>query len=564
MNASSTTWRQYFLLLLLFAFIAVLALSPLYSNTFFPYLADFWNHVAMITHAKLALLEGQFPLRVAPIELNHWRYPQFQFYSPTSYTFAGIIYACLPTNNPFIAYKITILIALILGGLYFYRLSFWFVQFKPAALLATVIYLTSPYYLIVINLMGSFNEAIALGLLPAVLFYTLQCYYDAKTKTLLQVSLVWYVLATVHFITFFYSSILIFLLLLVATIRNHRHQWNLIYVGLSYGFGCILAMWYLGPILTLGKYFNITRTMSITEFFTPSLADLFSVSINLSPGIKDKLLGYRYAASQIHPNIGLPILFAIVFAFYLIITPHLTKRFSRSTYLSPFLLGLFFVAFIMVWSPFNFWEKLPTFLSMFQYSWRLLSQVTWIGALLFAWSILFFKQAFTPRITFLLLIILVISTASWLPVIKRPALDAQSFLKNPKLISRVDSYVLDPKKYTHFRNFSSSMLSVKEKNCHQQEINTICKIRTPTHIQSLVLPILYYPNMQKVILNGKEVPYQSVLYQKYLFISITPQIEKTNEVIVQFTGLPWANNTSRIGWCVWGVIFVLVSVRFLL
>lgn len=84
--------KQPLLLFLFYSFVAVGLLAPIAANDTIPGLADYVNHLAGIIEAKFALAEGQFPLRIAPFELNGFRYPLFQFYSPTTYTLAGTLY----------------------------------------------------------------------------------------------------------------------------------------------------------------------------------------------------------------------------------------------------------------------------------------------------------------------------------------------------------------------------------------------------------------------------------------------------------------------------------------
>jgi hypothetical protein len=219
--------RDRLLLLMLFGAIGAMILSNLSSNEQVPNLTSFFDNVAAIVQAKMALAQGQFPLRAAVYGFSDWHYPLFQFNSPTSYTLAGLIYRFICPNNPFIAFKLTIWCALLCGGIYMYRLVCWMCQSKPAAVLASIMYLTSPYYIIVINHLGDFNEAIALGILPAVVFYTLQRYFHpSENKTLLQTSLAWYLLATVHVITFFYTSAFVGLFILLLTVKNPKSSLN--------------------------------------------------------------------------------------------------------------------------------------------------------------------------------------------------------------------------------------------------------------------------------------------------------------------------------------------------
>ncbi len=305
-------------LLILFSLLAALILTPLTSNSFIPRDLDYQNHLIGVMEAKRALIEGQFPLRSA--HYQSWRYPLFQFYSPTSYTLAGLIYQWLTPGNPLIAEKILLWFLLVISGIYFYRLAYEFVRSRPAATLAAVAWLTMPYYLITINYIGALNEAAALSILPAVLFYTLQRYiHPADNKTLLKTALAWYLLITTHLVTAVTASFFVALLLFFMTCRSRK--WiNLLDVGVAYAFACFLAMWYLWPIASLHNEFLVSRSFDNNYFYDIYKvygADLFSLLGRLSAGVRNSD-GDISALSRIHPNLGLPVLFAATIALFML------------------------------------------------------------------------------------------------------------------------------------------------------------------------------------------------------------------------------------------------------
>src|ERR1700679_2631886 len=115
MEARSDAWSERIFLLVLFALLAALILTPLASNTMIPRDLDYQNHLVAIKEAKRALMEGQFPLRTGYYQ--GWRYPLFQFYSPTSHTLAGLIYQWLTPSNPLVAEKILLWSCLLVGGI---------------------------------------------------------------------------------------------------------------------------------------------------------------------------------------------------------------------------------------------------------------------------------------------------------------------------------------------------------------------------------------------------------------------------------------------------------------
>lgn len=693
MLVSMRSWRQRALFLLLLVAIATMLLGPIISNSFVPNVLDYVNHFHTIIQANMALHEGQFPLRIAPLEQLGWRYPLFQFYSPTSYTFAALIYQVSGFSSPFIVYKITLGCFLVIGGIYMFRLADWFVKSKPAALLASIVYLTAPYYIILIDHLAAFNEAIALGILPAALYYTLKCYHHGLTKKLfLQVGLVWYLLATTHLITFLYSLMFVAVFLLLNTCQNLNRWKNVCCVGLVAGFSCCLAMWYLAPIALISKYLwvggavgNQFAHFALFNQYSPAFSTLLSPAVGISPKAQPLSGDVGDLIATYHPSIGIPILIAVVVAIYMKLNQYISDK-KRFDYYFSALLILFLIAFLMIWSPIKFWAWLPSVFMVIQYSWRLLGQVMWIGAILFAWVICcLFKNKLDARHIVLGVLLVVLASSAWLTgskylyyspsseLLKTPQLvwNVQAYLINSQLyfksIDKVDSVLLpysvkdtsdeqltfqldghipfpwhliksavapvliieghqfrqakinsqqltaiingvtvgtfEPKsgsfrwvlplnavrrtikddqtpillalrllpikKETQFKvTFKkiildgllkpSETIGVDEvkSHCKQEKTSTICQVTSLKNTRLLELPILYYPNMLALTLNGHSVPYQSVLYEDKVIVGIKPVPGKLNTVVIQFRGFLWANRVSEVAWSFWGLFFV--------
>jgi hypothetical protein len=578
--------RDRLLLLMLFGAIGAMILSNLSSNEQVPNLTSFFDNVAAIVQAKMALAQGQFPLRAAVYGFSDWHYPLFQFNSPTSYTLAGLIYRFICPNNPFIAFKLTIWCALLCGGIYMYRLVCWMCQSKPAAVLASIMYLTSPYYIIVINHLGDFNEAIALGILPAVVFYTLQRYFHpSENKTLLQTSLAWYLLATVHVITFFYTSAFVGLFILLLTVKNPKSSLNLVDTLIAYLFGCLLALWYLGPVFMLQNYLNIDSMATNGEIFSayrPYLAHLLSPVQNILAGVK--VAGTEITGVPLlHPNLGFPLLFAVIVGVYSFFSPAKNDNtHPMKAWLSPLLL-IFGIAFLMVWTPINIWQWLPHSFMIGLYSWRLLGQVIWIGALLFGLSVCwFFEDKLSVRHVVIGAFLIIAATSVWLIVPERSLVDLKisKLVKDPHEVSG-ENYLLNVQKNIMSINAidsvsakgsrGSSLYLNAEKtlavdktqpDCHLEQSTTVCHLKVPASINLIELPVLYYPDMLSIDVNGKSVSYSSVLYKNYIIAAITPQ-PGLNDITIDFRGLPWANSLSNMAWWLWLLFFAFVFLIYL-
>lgn len=564
------SYRQYALWFVFYACIAAALLSSIASISSVPDVMDYGNHIAAIIQAKIALTEGQFPLRIAPLEQDGWRYPFFQFYSPTSYLLSGFIYKWLTPTNPFIAYQFTLWCALIIGGMYMNRLAYWFVPSRSAAMLASVVYLTAPYNTIVINQIGGFNEAIALGILPAVLYYTLQRFYhSAESKTFLQAGLVWYCLATIHIITFIYTSFFVAIFLILIASQSREYWRNLVRFAIAYIYACCLAMWYLAPAALFSKYLIVSRTFNgnhISTLYHASIVSLLSPVRNISAAGKHTAM--IDIISQIHPNMGLPILLAVGICSYagLIQRPFIDRR---SIHWFVALWILFFIVVVTIASPVNFWKWLPPSVSMLQYSWRLLGQIMWIGALLFAWAIgwLCHNKLDVWHVV-LGVFLIIVSTNSWYPAAQKESHDIADIVAHPYLVTNSHVYLFDFVKYptdVHAVNNgsldSSRTLDVKQVRvgCQQKNEDTVCKINVATTIQVLELPILYYPNLLNITVNGKVVSYKSAHYQNRLIAAIVPEPGKMNVIKINFRGLWWANLISETSWGI-GLIFLIFLV----
>lgn len=433
---------QFGFVILFFSFVAVGLIAPIASDTNMVNLADYINHVAMLIQAKMALIQGQFPLRTAPLEQSGWQYPYYQFYAPTVYTIAGSVYRWLTPSNPLMAMKITIWGSLLCAGVMMTRLCYWFTKSLPAAMLGGVAYLAAPYFIMIVDQLGSLAEIMALSVVPVAVYYTLQrYYYPNRNKTLVQMTFVWYLLITMHLPTCFYTGFFVGLLLLIATFQHPAHFSNLIRVGVTIALASMMAMWFLAPVALLNKFLMIINTANSADYFVqfkPLLSTLLFPSAIFTSGSNSALISF-------HPSIGWPILLAVAVCGYAYFTHQSMTTPRAQQWLLPLLL-IFMVAFLLVWSPVNFWKVLPSVFMVGQRCWRVLAQVIWIGAILFSFATAYlFKEKLDLRHVMIGSLLIVMSAAAWFTEVK--TVDPASLYKNPKLIYNENAYVLNFEKY---------------------------------------------------------------------------------------------------------------------
>jgi len=345
--------------------------------------------------------------------------------------------------------------SLILAGLFMYRLAYWFTESKAASILAGMAYIASPYYVVVVSRLGNLCETLALALIPAVVYYSIQRFYHPDdNKNLALCALLWYLLITVHLVSFIYTSLFVGLLLLFFALQNKSLWRNLINVGIAYCFSLMLAAWFLAPVAAEQHYFMLSETYftgATLHYFHPILSHLLSPAALTSPHFASAL--YR-----LHPDIGWPILLAAGICIYGFFNQMKTGN-SKADRLLPLFIVLFALAFFMAWSPIDFWQWLPAPLLIAQYSWRLLSQVTWIGSLLFAWAVLMlYQQRMDLKLVVMGTFLIFIASSSWQPEIKYTSIKLDEFIKQPKLVYNENAYAINFSKNTQFVTDIDSML----------------------------------------------------------------------------------------------------------
>jgi hypothetical protein len=574
MKLHITLPRQQILVFMFFASVAAIMIAPFSFKSGIPDIMDYFNHLVGMIEAKMAFAQGQFPLRIAPQEQSQWGYPFFQFYAPSAYTFAAIVYRFLSPLNPLTAYDLSLWIALIVGGIYMYRLSYCLVKSRPAAGMSSIVYLASPYYMIVINHMCDLIEGIALGVIPVFIFYAIKRFQNPwSIKTFCQLSLVTYLLATIHVISFVYTSMFTLTLLFLMTLKNFNLWKNFLSVIVSYVFAWLLAAWFFAPVLLYKKYLNIEAFYgNLKDFdrYQISWKSLFYPFESVITGVPNHQ-GLIDSILQVHPNIGVPILFAALVCVYIVV-----KNFSQKNVLQnraqdflPSLLVLFFASIIMILSPFNFWHYLPKAFLVCQYSWRMLAQTIWIGALLFAIAMSYmFKNKLKMSHAAGGIFIILLAGGSWFATPERNYLHVKIpvVASHPQLLWNANAYGMNEDKIKYLARDTSFAYSDKldpkqtDMYCSHEGSSVVCQVEAQPTLLLIELPQLYYPDLLSITDNGQPVFYTSVLYRDRVVAAIAPK-PGGNTIRMRFRGVVWANQLSQLAWGFWLLLFLFGVIK---
>lgn len=408
--------------------IALALLAPMASSTIVPSAPDHVNHLGIIVQAKMGLSEGQFPLRIAPWQHEGMRYPEFQFYAVTPYMFTGLLYKIISPTNPFIAYKAVIWLCLVLSASYMYKTTRYFIKSKAISFISGLIYMTAPYLLINIHARAAFTEVFAQGLLPMVVYFSIRSYIGSFSRFWKSTSLCWFLLATSHIITFLTSSLIVWSLFLALSLKNRKAVKRLLHFSIIYVFGCLLASFFLYPVIT-ADYLKIhvelqNHSPYDSNWLTPIAALLSPTSLPAEPQP-----GHP-TTPNLHPAVGWPILILVCIILY----NKVYNQQTRCSLLISILLVLFGAILFVIWSPINFWSILPSKFYVIQFTYRLLTHLMWIGALLSSFAIVSIcKKEFDSKHLVVAVLIIGAFCSSYLPTLSSSKAQIKDIVNSPDI-----------------------------------------------------------------------------------------------------------------------------------
>jgi hypothetical protein len=513
---------------------------------------DLITHVVGIVEARNALAEGQFPVRVAPQQLDGRRFPLFQFYGNFPYTLGAVI-AAVPGVGAYGAWKVVTALSIAAGGFYAYRCGVALTRHAWAGLIGGAVFVTAPYLATDVKARFAFTEAVSFCLLPAVFFYSLRAFASPRRarRSVLAGAFSWALMALSHNITFLYGSALIGLLFLTCLSADWRKSLRrMARLGTAYTLGLALSLWYLVPQVRTLPYLRISADAH-GPAWTRSFVPLGSL---LSPWrtVPDAVVGT--------PNMGLQVGWAIlaaaaVAALWLAVRrrrclrPGLTVR----------LLAAWVLALVMVWTPFDFWPYLPRVFYNVQFTYRLLAFTTLWGSLLAAVALVETIRGtrwatghaaaggMRPAAGWACLFTIGLAAMPW--AMWRHARMARGVLPAveaaPRVSSQVeDAYRLVPERIARFRLQSSApLVPVAEtlRALRRGRVTTYYALDTqPTVAQ---LPVLFYPGLLDVRDFGRVVGYGHIDGLLAVEVPAGPHV-----IDVRFAGTPWANVSSGLAW----------------
>lgn len=546
-SALTATRRSHAGPLLLYTLLAAFFMLPFASTCVVDSPAgDLTAHLSGIIEARNALREGQFPVRVAPNQLDGRRYPILQFYGNFPYTM-GAVLTFVPGVNPYTAWKLVTFLFVAAAGFYTYRSALVLTRQTWPAVVAGVVFVLAPYVSTDIRARFAYAEAVSFCLLPAVFYYSWRAFASRRraARAIVLGGVCWSIVATSHNITYLYASALIGLFFLtMLSLRRAKDSQRMLRVGACYGLGMALAWWYLAAQLTGLSYITIAQNSGTPLWSTTyvPLRVLLSPLLTISPTAVGT------------PNLGLQVGWMILAASalgVLLLAKHFGPRdFQRAMLLR--LLAALLLAFLIVWSPFNFWRWVPRLFYNVQFTYRVLMLVVLWGSLVAAVTLAMAfrgRRGMPPAAAWACLVataVMAMPYAIW----RHTKLDRGAV---SRLIARPDlggqaavAYVPSPARLTSTQITPPPgvpIIPASETARALQYGKRTVYFATPTQRVVAQLPVIFYAGLLDVKLNGRRAPHGQVDGLLALEMPAGPGV-----VEVQFSGVRWANRVSGVAW----------------
>lgn len=350
-------------------FIVLMLLSipaslPLLQNGF--YEPHDLHHIADIYQMFRAFEVGQFPPRLAPDFLFNYGYPLFNFYYVLPFYLGALFFALgFALTTSFKLVFLTAIIASVTGMYLFLREFFG----KWASIVGAILFLYTPYRAVQIYVRGAMGEALALSVLPFVLWSLVRLIKKPSVKRI-AISAVVFSLFILSQNYFWFLSLPYIGLLIVILIRKQKEKVKVIKALVSSGILSlgITAYWWIPAVF---ERYHIDR---LTPFL---LIDHF-------PFIKQLILpSWGYGSSvwglgdEISFQIGVVNLLVVLIVLILLATRK--KLFRKENLKLVYWAGGSFIAtvFLMNIRSLFVWNLIP-FFNFIQFPWRLLSFTTFL------------------------------------------------------------------------------------------------------------------------------------------------------------------------------------------
>lgn len=514
---------------------AVIVSIPLLLKNLNIYQDDGVQHICRLIGTWQTLQEGQFLPMIMSKYLNEFGYSWNIFYSPLT-AYAPLLFKIF--NISFVnSFKLFLFVVTYLSGLAMYKCTLSFLnkddeRSKIIASFSAILYMFAPYRLTDMYIRMAVSELTSFIFIP-IIFEGLNNILSKNKKSY---KLAWGTIGLIltHTVVTMYMAIICFIyvsIVIIFKIKNKESvKKQIIEIIKNLAFALVVTSFYLVPLVE--HYFATSY-----EVFVPGRMQRIDVLKALK--VKFHELFLTTSSQTMIYEIGL------VQVVGLIITPFIYKKLDKKlkvTYTTFLVLGVMLSIMTLTIFPF---EKLPSFLTMIQFTFRLLEFTAFFFSFIVAVNYGTILKGFNIKDLIVLSLIVVLLTTVYVSKLKwELPYDEQTLAQNPKTLTsqtgRVHAgmasmeympskmfnnknYVVNRKDEPVIVNSNKTTIKSYEKNDSKLKIE-LENAEAGTVIE---LPYTYYLGY-RIYENGKEIKYTE---SDYGFVQIT--LSKDGDVTIE-------------------------------
>lgn len=514
---------------------AVIVSIPLLFKNLNIYQDDGVQHICRLIGTWQTLQDGQFLPMIMSKYLNGFGYSWNIFYSPLT-AYAPLLFKIF--NISFVnSFKLFLFVVTYLSGLAMYKCTLSFInkddeKSKIIASFSAILYMFAPYRLTDMYIRMAVSELTSFIFIP-IIFEGLNNILSKNKKSY---KLAWGTIGLIltHTVVTMYMAIICFIyvaIVIIFKIKNKESVKNqIIEIIKNLAFALVVTSFYLVPLVE--HYFATSY-----EVFVPGRMQRIDVLKALK--VKFYELFLTTSSQTMIYEIGLAQVVG------LIITPFVYKKLDKKlkvTYTTFLVLGVMLLIMTLTIFPF---EKLPSFLTMIQFTFRLLEFTAFFFSFIVAINYGTILKGFNIKDLIVLSLIVVFLTTVYISKLKwELPYDEQILTQNPKTLTsqtgRVHAgmasmeympskmfnnknYVVNRKDEPVIVNSNKTTIKSYEKNDLKLKIK-LENVEAGTVIE---LPYTYYLGY-RIYENGKEIKYTE---SDYGFVQIT--LSKDGDVTIE-------------------------------
>ena len=332
--------------------IAIIISIPLLNKNFNIYGDDGIQHIARLMGTYQTITEGEFPSVIMSNFCNEFGYSWNIFYSPIT-AYIPLIFR-LFTNSFELTLKLFMILITFLSGISMYEFVKKITKNRYAGVLSAILYILAPYRLTDTYMRIAISELTSFIFIP-IIFHGMYNIFNSEEKKSLLLTLGAVGLILTHTVIAMYTAIICFVYVLF-NIKKLKEKQVLKMLGINVLLIILLTSFYIVPMLEhkLATEYEVFKTgrMERTEELIRNKVDLVDL-------LYTKQNNFSY-------EIGLVSLIGLVFT--LLVHKKIEEQ-NRKIYWFSLIVGIICIIMSLRFFPF---EKLPGFMKMIQFTFRLL------------------------------------------------------------------------------------------------------------------------------------------------------------------------------------------------